>query len=386
MLTLFRRHKKNCLHRSEGRDYRQCKCPISVEGLLGADYVRAALKTADWNRAQDTVREWEAEQRIVGREAPVSITQAAESFIADARARHLAAQTVKKYEFLFARLKDFAKGAGYELLRDLDVDALSRFRSTWKEGPQTNQKNLERLRAFFRFCDERHWITENPARKLKLPKIPVSPTLPFTHEEMAKTLASANEYTHTARDDGKLHALRLRTLILIMRYSGLRIGDAVSLSMDRLSGDMLFLYTHKTGTPVRVKLPEFVADTIRKTPPMNDRYWFRTVEAQLDTWTKKWQARLLWLFDQAGVTNGKSHRFRDTFAVELLLAGVPLERVSVLLGHQSVRITEKHYAPWVRARQEQLERDIAASWCNDPMVQIHANHTRGTRGETERAN
>jgi hypothetical protein len=36
----------------------------------------------------------------------------------------------------------------------------------------------------------------------------------------------------------------------------------------------------------------------------------------------------------------------------------PLERVSILLGHQSVRITEKHYTPWVKARQEQLEADV----------------------------
>jgi len=35
-----------------------------------------------------------------------------------------------------------------------------------------------------------------------------------------------------------------------------------------------------------------------------------------------------------------------------------IERVPVLLGHQSVRITERHSAPWVRARQEQLEQDI----------------------------
>ena len=34
-----------------------------------------------------------------------------------------------------------------------------------------------------------------------------------------------------------------------------------------------------------------------------------------------WRARLA----------GHAHRFRDTFAVELLLASVPLERVSVLL-------------------------------------------------------
>jgi integrase/recombinase XerD len=57
-----------------------------------------------------------------------------------------------------------------------------------------------------------------------------------------------------------------------------------------------------------------------------------------------------------------AHRFRDTFAVEHLLAGVPIERVSALLGHQSVRITEKHYSPWVRARQEQLEADVRRTW------------------------
>jgi integrase len=37
-------------------------------------------------------------------------------------------------------------------------------------------------------------------------------------------------------------------------------------------------------------------------------------------------------------------------------------RVSVLLGHSSIKVTEKHYSPWVRARQEQLEADIRRTW------------------------
>jgi hypothetical protein len=32
------------------------------------------------------------------------------------------------------------------------------------------------------------------------------------------------------------------------------------------------------------------------------------------------------------------------------MSGVPLEGVSVLLGHTSIRVTEKDYAPWIRAR------------------------------------
>ena len=64
----------------------------------------------------------------------------------------------------------------------------------------------------------------------------------------------------------------------------------------------------------------------------------------------------------AGLPDAHPHMLRDTFAVEMLLAGVPLDQVSILLGHRSVKITEKHYAPWVRARQEQLEQSVQRSW------------------------
>jgi len=68
------------------------------------------------------------------------------------------------------------------------------------------------------------------------------------------------------------------------------------------------------------------------------------------------------------VPDAHAHRFRDTFAVELLLSGVPLERVSVLLGHSSVKITERHYAPWVLERQEQMEEDVRRAWKVDPLL------------------
>ena len=56
------------------------------------------------------------------------------------------------------------------------------------------------------------------------------------------------------------------------------------------------------------------------------------------------------------------HMFRDTFAVEMLLAGVPIDQVSLLLGHASVKITEKSYSPFVKARQIQLQDSVRNAW------------------------
>jgi integrase/recombinase XerD len=42
--------------------------------------------------------------------------------------------------------------------------------------------------------------------------------------------------------------------------------------------------------------------------------------------------------------------------------GVPLEEVSKLLGHTSIKTTEKHYAPWVKKRQNRLDELVTATW------------------------
>ena len=81
------------------------------------------------------------------------------------------------------------------------------------------------------------------------------------------------------------------------------------------------------------------------------------------------------MFEEAKVDEGHAHRFRDTFAVELLLTGTPIEHVSAFLGHASIRVTERHYAPWVRARQERADADVQRSWRQDPVVLME---TKGT--------
>jgi integrase/recombinase XerD len=44
------------------------------------------------------------------------------------------------------------------------------------------------------------------------------------------------------------------------------------------------------------------------------------------------------------------------------VAGVPLHEVSLLLGHTSVKTTEKHYAPYVKERAERMHANVSAAW------------------------
>jgi len=61
VLTIYRRHVKDCEHRSEGRKYRRCRCPIWVDGILNGVELRESLDLRDWEKAQQRIRKWEAE-------------------------------------------------------------------------------------------------------------------------------------------------------------------------------------------------------------------------------------------------------------------------------------------------------------------------------------
>jgi integrase/recombinase XerD len=365
MLTIYRRHVKTCAHRSEGRKYRRCRCPIWTDGFLGRKEIRKSLDTRDWERGQGIIRGWEAEGEQPAEPEPVTVAEAWQQFLADAEARNLRRPTLYKYKLLSRQMEAFAQASGLRFLREFDLTMLRKFRASWPNENLGASKKLENLRAFFRFAHECKWLDENPARKLESPKVTQRPTMPFTPEQMAEILSACEKYGNRCRGGkyrGPENARRIRAFVFLLRHSGLRIGDAVTLDRNRITADKLFLYTAKTGTPVYVPLPEFVLTALAAVPKVSERYFFWAGGSKVESATGDWQRTLKGVFDRAGIPDGHAHRFRDTFAVGLLQAGVPMERVSVLLGHSSIKVTEKHYSPWVRARQEQLEADVRRTW------------------------
>jgi len=364
MLTLYRRHlttgfgeSKNepCPNHAD-RFYKRCKCPMWVEGTVEGVYRRHALKVQSWEKAVLLAKQIEEDGRP--KQDIMTVEHAVERFLADCQARGKSPRTIKKYRVVVNGLKEFCEKKRIKALKHVTVDNLREFREGWKVvkgeeifpiSPITAYKNTEYLKTFFAFCHDSTWMPTNPAKALKKPIVRAVPTLPFTDDEWTKIMKAGCVYGTKPE--------RMTAFLLTMRWTGLRIGDVAVLQDERV-----FIRTAKTGVPVYCPVPPEVTDAFTRFRPTSNEYFFWNGTASANSLMAKWHRALAGVFEKSGVKEGHSHRIRDTFSVALLRKGVPLEVVSELLGHANIAITKKHYAPWVKERQDLLESAVQKTW------------------------
>jgi integrase/recombinase XerD len=347
MLTVWRRHRSKCQHKAD-RFYRKCRCACWCDGVVESVYVRRSLKTRSWERALVLAKN--IEDGKPDQPDPLTIKDAIASFRMDAEhGRKLTQGTLKKYRVMTDQLTEYAKEQGVVLLRDITVEFARGFRASWKDGAISSSKKLERFRAFLRHFVLSSDLEVNPGSSVARPIVHTCPTLPLSEAQIKKVLSKA--------DDPRWHAF-----INVLRWSGLRIGDAMKLTPQQLSGEKLFLYTQKTGTPVYVPLPPNVVQELKALPLYGGFYfWNRAGESQLDTACGNARRAFRRICKLAKV-KGHPHQLRDSFAVGLLENGVPLQTVSSLLGHTSIKTTERSYSPWIKSLQDNLESAVQKAW------------------------
>jgi site-specific recombinase XerD len=254
--------------------------------------------------------------------------------------------------------EELTKEFGVRPIGMITTDDIAAYREKWKLAGVTAQRKLGRIRSFFHFCVSRDWIRKNPAMNVRMPKVHEHPTLPLTKEEFEKVLWASEVFPVTGIY-GVKNRTRIKAFMLLLRYSGLRIRDAVSFSFDKLEGNKLLLYSHKTRVPVRVPLPEFVVKVHNAHDGISN-YVFWSGNGHIKSCVGDWWRTMQKLSALSGVKL-HAHRLRNTFAVELLKSGATLETVATLLGN-TIKVAEKHYAPWVLSRQVALEASVEKAW------------------------
>ncbi len=139
------------------------------------------------------------------------------------------------------------------------------------------------------------------------------------------------------------------------------IRDVVTLKRSAVKDGRIFVRTHKAGTQVLVPVPPAVIEALNQVPVVNPNYFFWSGTGLPKSSVANWQRSLRTLFELAGIEKGHAHRMRVTMAVELLKRGVSVENVAAILGSTPL-IVQKHYAPFVQARQLILEKQVMATW------------------------
>jgi len=303
-----------------------------------------------------------------------TVKEAVAGHLADAQAGGLADSSIEKLRQVFEKqLLSFGNSHRVVLLRDFNPRNLTEWRAGWPDKPLAKKKKFERVVSIFWFCVREGWIRDSSTASLGRIITKQVPTDYYTRDENARIVSATYR-----PDDGlerswapEQRGIGIRALTQLMRWSGLRIRDAATLECSRLIDNKLMLYQAKTGYPSSCPC----------------RLWSQTCCARFRPASSPTRATFsgpamacprpsLPLEGHRSALHRRRHppdrTARPSAAIAICSAiplrsrcfwpGVPIDQVSILLGHSSVRITEKHYSPWVGARQDQPEKSVQAAW------------------------
>ena len=277
------------------------------------------------------------------------LAQAIRDFLGELERRNDSPHTLRNYEADLREFTAYFSPPGTEPPVPESFDLLSL--REWlahlyhrEQKPATIRRKLASVRAFFRFLSREHRITTDPARLLRLPKMPKSlPEVP--NAEVTNALVDAelpegmDEPPYPKRD---------RLLLEILYGCGLRVSEAVGLNLEdfdrgerwvRVRGKGRKERQVPYGGKVEECLDSYLADRGPSKAPLvlflNHRGGRLTDRG----------ARNIVKFYATYVVGDSSihpHTLRHAFATHLLSDGADLRSIQELLGHARLSTTQKY--------------------------------------------
>ena len=168
---------------------------------------------------------------------------------------------------------------------------------------------------------------------------------------------------------GRYERSRARAMVLLLRYTGLRISDVATLARDRVRNGRIYLHTMKNGKPIFLPHPSdaHAMFSMRLPEPKGtkgqSKYLFWSGNGTTRAFIRGVTRTLARVFQLSEVEAAHAHRFRHTLATALLEKGWTTEDVSDVLG-STPEIIRKHYAQWTDQRQERISSLAQDMWAD----------------------
>ena len=158
---------------------------------------------------------------------------------------------------------------------------------------------------------------------------------PYTTQDVSKIIAACDQFGR-----GPYERLRARAMVLVLRYTGLRVSDLATLAKSRVRDGMILLRTQKTGGLVFLPVPIELQAALAQLPPPREA----SPDCPFFSWNGRTSTRavvgiaertLAAVFKKCKVPGAHAHRFRHTLATDILTQGGTIQDVADVLGIRS---------------------------------------------------
>jgi integrase/recombinase XerC len=211
------------------------------------------------------------------------------------------------------------------------------------QKPATIRRKLASLRALFRFLSREHRIERDPARLLRLPRMPKTlPDVPNT--EVTNALVDG-----TSREDlERPFPARDRLLLELLYGCGLRVSEAVGLNLEDFDRRERWVRVRGKGRKERQ-----VPYGSKSAGALDGYLESRQSETELHALFLNHRGSRLtdrgargivkfYATYVAGDSSIHPHTLRHAFATDLLSHGADLRAIQELLGHARLSTTQKY--------------------------------------------
>ncbi|MDD3531730.1 MAG: tyrosine-type recombinase/integrase [Candidatus Shapirobacteria bacterium] len=267
-----------------------------------------------------------------------SLDGAISKFLTRLKNENRSSNTIIAYENDLKQLVEFIGQDNVVNANQIGTDHIKNFKNyLLKEKKYTNKtvsRKLNSIKSLFRFLTASGVISQDPANNITHPKISQKPP----------RILSPLEYRalrDVCRDDPRSYAI-----IELMLQAGLRISEAANLEVTDIQEDKIIVRPYESHggrvIPLNRAAKKAIEDYLEERPKTKKSTNLFITKNGNPLLVRNIRNSINRYFKIAEIADVYVNNLRDTFVVQQLKAGVPLNIVSQIIGHKRVSSTEKY--------------------------------------------